>query len=383
VLDTFYISEFKAFERVEVKDLKRVNLFVGSNNAGKSCLLEAVRLWNANGAPSAIRDLVRSHDVDTTSGRKRTRAREDYSEPEDLFVEAETEDPVRFLFHDFHYKNGRTKTIELGPREKEEQVSISLGNYRTVRSEEGVTRRIKVEESMFQEFETESQLMLEINLGTSRRVLYSADNLWLRRVPLRPNILDDMPPRPLTVVGTSGVSSAQVAQLWDRVSLTPDQENVLECLRLIDRDITGLALVADAERYPTSERVPVVSLRNRPGRFPLKTMGDGVSRLFHIALSIVNSRNGTMLIDEFENGLYWEVQDELWPIVFKLAEKFDVQVFATSHSTDCVRSFLKTAQRMSSSGALYRVEKFGDSTKVLSLPLQNATDAIASQIEIR
>lgn len=383
MLDSFYISEFKAFKSATLENLRRVNLIVGSNNAGKSCILEAIRLWSSNGSPSVIRDIIRSHDVDISTFRRKRRSRDEFLELDDLFLEDEAEDPVRFLFHGFHYQTDLDIAISLGPSDIEERLSISLGLYKTTRSEDGVPRRTKVEPAMFSDYDGESELVLEIRPGRSRRFLYPVDTLWLRRGVIRPSSLDELPSRPLTIVGTAGVSSTQVAQLWDRVSLTPDQDRVLECLRLIEPRIEGLTLVSEREAASSSHRIPVVSLRGEGGRFPLKTMGDGVTRLFHIALSMVNARGGLVLLDEFENGLYWEVQDQLWPIIFKFAEEFDVQVFATSHSKDCIGGFLDAVATDRESGALFRVEKTDESVSIDRIPTLNASDALSAGVEIR
>jgi AAA15 family ATPase/GTPase len=40
----------------------------------------------------------------------------------------------------------------------------------------------------------------------------------------------------------------------------------------------------------------------------LKSLGDGITRFFHIIVALVNAQNGILLVDEFENGLYWKVQ---------------------------------------------------------------------------
>jgi len=383
VLDSFLISRFKAFDHAELHQLQRVNLIVGSNNAGKSCILEAIRLWSANGSPAVIRDIIRSHDVDISSPRRRRRSREEFVELDELLLEDDSEDPVRFMFHGFHYQSDSDVEISLGPDSPEERLSIALGLYKTVRSDDGIPQRTKVGPSMFAEYDGDSELVLEIKPGSSRRFLYPVDRLWLRHASARPSVLDELQARPLTIVGTTGVSSAQVSQLWDRVSLTPDQDRVLECLRLIEPRIEGLTLISERETLSSSHRIPVVSLRGQDGRFPLKTMGDGVTRLFHIALSMVNARGGLVLIDEFENGLYWEVQDELWPIIFKFAEEFDVQVFATSHSKDCIGGFIEAARASASSGALFRVEKSEKSATIERVPLLNASDAINAGVEIR
>lgn len=63
-----------------------------------------------------------------------------------------------------------------------------------------------------------------------------------------------------------------------------------------------------------------------------------------IALALVNAKDGIVLIDEFENGIHYSVQKELWQIVFRLADRLNVQVFATTHSWDCIEGFQKAAQ---------------------------------------
>ena len=71
-------------------------------------------------------------------------------------------------------------------------------------------------------------------------------------------------------------------------------------------------------------------------------MGDGINRILTIILAIVNCKDGYILIDEFENGLHHSVQGKLWEVIFYLSHKLNIQVFATSHSSDSVRSFAQT-----------------------------------------
>ena len=48
-----------------------------------------------------------------------------------------------------------------------------------------------------------------------------------------------------------------------------------------------------------------------------------------------------LLIDEFENGLHYSIQEEVWEKLFKIAKELDIQVFATTHSEDTVKAFCK------------------------------------------
>ncbi len=63
-----------------------------------------------------------------------------------------------------------------------------------------------------------------------------------------------------------------------------------------------------------------------------------------MTLALVNSSNGFLLIDEFENGLHYSVLHKVWKLIFRLAKDLNVQVFATTHSHDCVTAFQAASQ---------------------------------------
>ena len=47
------------------------------------------------------------------------------------------------------------------------------------------------------------------------------------------------------------------------------------------------------------------------------------------------------LIDEFENAIHTELIGKFAPFVHQLAVEFNVQVFMTSHSKECIDAFVK------------------------------------------
>ena len=69
---------------------------------------------------------------------------------------------------------------------------------------------------------------------------------------------------------------------------------------------------------------------------PMGSLGDGICRLLSMALAFHEARNGVILVDEIENGLHHSKLKGLWQHVFRLAHAFDVQVFATTHSYECI-----------------------------------------------
>jgi len=56
-----------------------------------------------------------------------------------------------------------------------------------------------------------------------------------------------------------------------------------------------------------------------------------------IALALIQARGGLLLIDEIDTGLHYSVMGDMWRLVVEAAQRSDVQVFATTHSLDCLR----------------------------------------------
>ena len=70
---------------------------------------------------------------------------------------------------------------------------------------------------------------------------------------------------------------------------------------------------------------------------PINIMGDGIRRMLYIIASISDAANGMVFIDEIENGFYYSIQEDLWHLIFEAAYEYNVQVFATTHSEECVK----------------------------------------------
>jgi predicted ATPase len=167
--------------------------------------------------------------------------------------------------------------------------------------------------------------------------------------------------------------------MWDTLVQGPGQELVLDWLRLLDPRIQDLAYIAGR----LHSRIALLKIKGQ-GRMPLRSMGDGLTKLFHIALAVASSSKGILLIDEFENGLHWKVQETLWKILAKAAREFNLQVFCTTHSRDCIEGFTAAVEETEFSNAsIYRLEHKGDDVLAIELPLINVDAAIREHEEVR
>ena len=69
---------------------------------------------------------------------------------------------------------------------------------------------------------------------------------------------------------------------------------------------------------------------------PVTQMGQGFNRLLGIYSEVIASEVNVLLIDEIENGLHYSVMPVVFEGLFKAAKELDIQIFATTHSWECI-----------------------------------------------
>ena len=182
-------------------------------------------------------------------------------------------------------------------------------------------------------------------------------------------------------IDTNGISSTQIAALWDGITLNPAEEDILGALRIIAPGVAGLSVIGaeDALR----ERIPVIKVAGVKDRLPLRSLGTGMQRLLGIALALVNARDGLLLVDEVENGLHYSVQFDLWRFIFQLARRFNVQVFAATHSWDCIEGFSRAALEDPQEGLLLRLQSRNSKINAVLYNEEELSLATRDEIEVR
>ena len=66
-----------------------------------------------------------------------------------------------------------------------------------------------------------------------------------------------------------------------------------------------------------------------------------------------------------ENGIHHTIQRDFWRMVLLTAEANNVQVFATTHSWDCVAGFAQAAAEEGVAGALVRLDSDGEGIRAV------------------
>jgi AAA15 family ATPase/GTPase len=111
---------------------------------------------------------------------------------------------------------------------------------------------------------------------------------------------------------------------------------IVEFLKDIDTTINDVRLVDSDE----VKRFIVESSKFNDKDLDITNYGEGLQRVFYIALSFASCRNGIICIDEFETAIHYSLLIKFTKFVQELSDAFNVQVFLTSHSKECIDAFL-------------------------------------------
>lgn len=323
MITSLKITGYRGFESFEMTSLGRINLLVGTNNSGKTSILEAIHLLTRSGDPASLWQLLwrRGERVAGSVSRR---------QPE---VELELDVTHMFTGHEIHV--GSTFSVSAENESPRREITFSIEEL----SKPDQKELLDPEDDAVQ-----SGLMLHMTgtPGPSQAKLPLTRNGGIPARALQP------PPRRRRresqdnrslFIATESLDGDYLVELWDKIALTPDEDRVLTALRLLHPHIDRIAAQASVPLYWGTERGGfIVKLKDHDRPIPIGSLGDGMWRILSMAIAITQCKGGVFLIDEIDTGLHHSVMSDMWRLISNAARQLDVQVFATTHSLDCIRS---------------------------------------------
>ena len=361
------ILNYRLFQKFNINSLAQVNLIVGSNNSGKSSLLEAVHLLTSDEVRSSLiyilneRGEVASSYLDPRNDRGR---RGGYQ--------------ISQIFHDRSIKRGQFANIRsvTGPKTT---LKITL-------------QETKLEQASLFDGENEGDFLDE---GFADLLIFERNGSRLDTPIERLRITEDGVILDSRIIGrgslhpkgksrfltTNYIGYDELATLWDNITLTPKEDKVVESLQILEPGVERISFTSSQ----SSNSGILIRLKGENEPIPLGSMGDGMRRIMAIAASLVSVENGTLLVDEIDTGLYYGTLTDMWRLVLETSLKQNAQVFATTHSWDCVKAFQQALDKFDNPdiGRLIRLEKEGDTVKAVVYSTAELDIAIEQGIEVR
>lgn len=345
MLERVKIKNFRRFRELEISPATRINVITGSNNAGKTSLLEAIFLLSSGGNPTGVnigRDL-RGLTEDT---QQATAVREILWKP--MFSALDTGIPIEIdgehsAAGAIAVKISLEKNVEAW--QTEEAPSDDLLTMRYYRNNEQIADNIYHLDNVGVKFKTRSRSDAAI--------------------PFIAAIL-------LSYLDTSGSEAAF------RLGVLRKQKRgdmVLKALQVIEPRLESI------EENSSSGSPMIWGDLGLPELVPLPVMGGGMVRVASLVLAMAMAEGGVFLVDEIENGIHHSALADVWRVIDDTSRKLGTQVFATTHSYECLQAAASAIEGDDLS--IHRLETDEDASRCVTLDRSQIDSVVEYRMEVR
>ncbi|MEG4634663.1 AAA family ATPase [Microcoleus sp. AR_TQ3_B6] len=341
VFDRLQISGYRALQLVNLSQLGQVNIFVGDNNAGKTSILEAIsilcnpldpfqwlevsqrRLYLGRSQLISLRPNIEA--LKWIFSQKIGASNDEIYQAE-ILIQANGTTPIHELkaklgeIYGSGVEKNNQKSFDKDISSPEEEVS----------SPEIDSVRVGLE------------LEIAVNLASAQLNLFPPEaereifQFWEneRFVQRRRN-------KPIVKNATIFPSYSSSEPILERLSRIIRQEEdgkneVLELIRSFDNNIL------DIEILPMPTALATLYIKHKElGLAPLYVFGDGFKRALVIALTLLTTANGVLLVDEIETSIHVSALGRVFSWLIETCRRREIQLFVTTHSLEAIDAMLQ------------------------------------------
>ena len=361
---SFSVERFRGLTKCVVDDLRPVTLITGTNNAGKTALLEAMFIHSGRSNPHLV---MVANSIRGIAKINVDNAAHSDAPWTSIFSNYDDSKTIKFIGESFN----KFRHAEV--------VSMSLSTVREGAELSGLGRNLQ------------QYNQLDIGVGTTK-VLKLEVSAGRRPKPEKFFLIIDaksqrvIPPPPIPEITARFISAHNrdtaeiLATQFSDFEIRDNVNLIIEAIRHMEPRLKDLRILFSGEPALYGD----IGLSNRK-YIPLSLMGDGLNRVASLVLNIGSTPGGVVLIDDIDTGLHYSVMESFWRSIFKAAQLFKVQVIATTHSGECIRSALSANDVDSDKKqlGLIRLERVKDEVKAVNFSPEELDLAFHSHVEVR
>ncbi len=295
------INKYKIFNNFKIEKLNKINIFAGLNNSGKSSLLEAIYF------------LTKQNDI--VSFLEMIKLRNKLQSLNPLWLNTVfTEDDVIDIKGKFNLETTSVKFIKFdaGSKiDKKDDYLVSYGLYAEIGNEKL--------DNVIHTFEYDT-LKRE-----NEKVKYLCNSILKSPYFYNFNEIKET------------YSTNKISKVDGKTAIRLVLEFIKKEIDITIEDIS-LTDMKDVERF-------IVDSTKYNENLEITNYGEGLQRIFEIAIAFAYARNGVVCIDEFETAIHYSLLVDFTKFIQELADIFNVQVFLTSHSKECIDAFVNNGYK--------------------------------------
>ena len=350
MIQNLKVSHFKCFREVHLRDLSRFNVIVGRNGGGKTAFLEALFLLASAGPELVLRirrmrGLGESVSISTERGS--------------------FESLWRDLFFDFD----QTSTIELnsiGTDESTRSLAVSYGPPEAATlpfGQRSVEDRVRHATIDFEYRIANGEVVRCQPTLTNQGLSFGA-------------VVETLPAILLSPVSREGPEHN--GQRFSSLSKKGEHMAVVSTIRKQFPFIEDLSV-----EYHGGTAIVHAKLRSMSEKVPLPLVSDGINKMLSILLAVHHFSRGVVLIDEMENGLYFDLMGRASAAILDAARASNAQLFVTTHSLEYLRALLPVVQEHPDEFRLLRTTKDNGASAIDCFDGAHFAAALEEGLEIR
>jgi AAA15 family ATPase/GTPase len=178
--------------------------------------------------------------------------------------------------------------------------------------------------------------------------------------------------------------SHELARLYsNNIQLYADKKaSLIESLSHIIKNLVNIEVNASYSHNP----ILLISEKSKNKLSPLAAYGDGTVKLFRILLSLFsNDHYSRLMIEELDAGVHYSRLTGFIISLLKIAKEQGKQIFATSHSKECIESFTKALEEtgFQEEGRIIRLAETKHGIKAYSMEFAEFENSLLAESEIR
>jgi predicted ATPase len=357
---SFKVSNFRCFSELALAGLERFNLIAGVNNVGKTALLEALFLHCGAYNPELTIRLNAFRGIEKVK----------------VELGRGLETPWDSLFNNHNI----SKVIELvGENKGTVHRSLRLKIVRKPDELAKIGQFIQHGQDKSESGAMSSETVQVLELGYKAGKQGGRYHMILGPKGLRTEPIPPPPPFPgFFLAARVRIQPGEDAERFGKLEISGQQDVLLDALRIVEPRLRRLAVVVIGGAPILHGDIQLDRL------LPLQLMGEGMVRLASLVLAIGNAQKGVLLVDEIENGFHHSILPKVWRVIAETARQFDTQVFATTHSLECiVAAHSAFAESERYDFRLHRLEQRKETIHAITYDQETLAAAIETGLEVR
>lgn len=149
----------------------------------------------------------------------------------------------------------------------------------------------------------------------------------------------------INFIDSFGFTNSDLKEVYIAVQQNDAEEILNSYIKEFDENVLNFKIMGG--------ETPQCKVKDRDGYQDLNEFGDGLKHYISIICSLFACVDGYLFIDEIDNGIHYTQLDRLWEIILKISKEQNVQVFATTHSKECIDSYARVSKKLEDKDTCY------------------------------